>query len=405
MGLVGRLEDLALPDIFQILSLSKKTGKLTLTRREGNGIILFKNGEVIYAASDSVRDTLGNILVCQKLITESLLMSALEIQHKSAEGKKLGTILVEKGYITRETLEKTIRGQIEKVIHEFLTWKSGFFKFELMEVVNEDEIAVDTQDFLLKAGINPEYLILEGVRRLDEQKKGKPTAPPLAPAAEARARGVRPETPPAPAPIRTDPTPAERMATALITPAETSSPPRPLTSLKSILTEIRSPSFTGEITLLIMRYASTIVNRGVLFVLKKDGITGMGQFGLDPQNGSADERVRGVKIPTDQPSVFYEVIEKKQTYIGPLEETPWNASIIKELDGITPAEVVAIPMIVSGTVVVIFYGDNVPLNQPIGDVEGLELLMNQAGLAMEKSLLEMKIKSFERQFGRRPLPR
>ena len=96
MGLVGRLEDLALPDIFQILSLSKKTGKLTLTRREGTGIILFKSGEVIYAASDSVRDTLGNILVCQRLITEGLLMSALEIQHKSPEGKRLGTILVDR---------------------------------------------------------------------------------------------------------------------------------------------------------------------------------------------------------------------------------------------------------------------------------------------------------------------
>ena len=131
MGLVGRLEDLALPDIFHIISLTRKTGKLTLTRREGTGVVIFKNGEVIYAASDSVRDTLGNILVCQKLITESILTAALEAQHRSPTGKRLGTLLVEKGYLTKETLEKVVRQQIEKVIYEFLSWKNGFFKFDV----------------------------------------------------------------------------------------------------------------------------------------------------------------------------------------------------------------------------------------------------------------------------------
>ena len=46
MGLVGRLEDLALPDIFQVISLTKKTGKLTLTRREGTGVVVFKDGQI-----------------------------------------------------------------------------------------------------------------------------------------------------------------------------------------------------------------------------------------------------------------------------------------------------------------------------------------------------------------------
>ncbi len=109
MGLVGRLEDLGLPDIFQIISLTKKTGKLTLTRREGTGVIIFRDGQIIYASSDSTRETLGNILVSQKLITESTLIAAMEVQHRSPTGKRLGTLLVDKGYLTEETLEKVIR--------------------------------------------------------------------------------------------------------------------------------------------------------------------------------------------------------------------------------------------------------------------------------------------------------
>jgi hypothetical protein len=56
MSLVGRLEDLALPDIFQIISLSKKTGTLIVRSRKGTGMVVFLNGQVIQAASDSIRD-------------------------------------------------------------------------------------------------------------------------------------------------------------------------------------------------------------------------------------------------------------------------------------------------------------------------------------------------------------
>ena len=177
MGLVGQLEDLALPDIFQILSLSRKTGRLTLTRREGSGMIIFKEGLVIYAASDSVRDTLGNILVCQRHLTENALMAALEIQHSSPNGKRLGIILVEKGFVTPEVLEHAVRHQIERVIFDFLTWEAGFFKFDILDIKNEEDFQVDTKDFLFKAGINPQYLVLEGMRRLDEMRIAVATQP------------------------------------------------------------------------------------------------------------------------------------------------------------------------------------------------------------------------------------
>ena len=51
MAFIGRL-DLTVPDILQILSLSKKTGKLRLSRLGNMGEIVFKNGKVVYAVSD-----------------------------------------------------------------------------------------------------------------------------------------------------------------------------------------------------------------------------------------------------------------------------------------------------------------------------------------------------------------
>ena len=78
MSLVGRLEDLALPDIFQIISLSKKTGTLIVRSRKGTGMVVFKNGQVIQAGSDNIRDSLGNMLVSQGMLTEAVLSKALE---------------------------------------------------------------------------------------------------------------------------------------------------------------------------------------------------------------------------------------------------------------------------------------------------------------------------------------
>jgi hypothetical protein len=370
MGLVGRLEDLGLPDIFQIISLTKKTGKLTLTRREGTGVIIFKAGQIIYASSDSIRETLGNILVCQKLITEATLIAALEVQHRSPTGKRLGAILVEKGYLTKETLEKVIKQQIEKVVCEFITWKSGFFKFDVLSLRNGDEVEVDAQDFLIHTGLNPEYLVLEGIRKMDEQQERE----------REQKKNAQSQRLAAPSAAVSDETVQRR---------------RTLSTLKAVLSGLRSPSFTAEITLTLMRYAAEIVSRGILFALTRDGIIGMGQFGIELNGGSADDQVRKIKIPHDQASLLTQVSETKQTYRGKLQKTFWNDYLVTQLGGSMPQEVLAVPMIVNGAVVVIFYGDNVPSNRPIGEVDGLELFMIQAGLAMEKSLLERKIEAFE----------
>ncbi|MFQ5839747.1 MAG: DUF4388 domain-containing protein [Candidatus Methylomirabilales bacterium] len=383
MGLVGRLEDLALPDIFQILNLSKKTGKLTLTRREGSGMIIFKEGRIIYAASDSVRDTLGNILICQKHLTENSLMAALELQHRSPEGKRLGTILVEKGFITPELLEQAIRQQIEQVIFEFLTWKTGFFKFDIMDIATEDAIEVDAKDFLLDGGMDPEHLLLEGVRRLDEQeeaaKKGRPAAE-VSP----------PPTPKPPAPEPAKPAPPPRPEQPIPT-----GPRRAHANLKALLKEVQSPSFTGEITLSIMRYAADVVTRGVLLVLRKDGISGLGQFGVELASGSPDQVVRSIKIPLNEDSLLKTVIDTKNAFQGEVPAGKWNRHLLDLLGGSTPKEAILIPMIVAGKVVVIFYGDDAGTGRPVGDVEGLEFLMAQASLAMEKSVLEKRLQSLE----------
>src|SRR5512147_1741355 len=122
MSLVGRLEDLALPDIFQIISLSKKTGTLVVRSRKGTGMVVFKDGQVIQAASDSIRDSIGNILVSQGMLTEASLSRALSLQKRDPD-TQLGQILVEMGAVSTQTLEGVVRKQIEEIIYDLLAWE------------------------------------------------------------------------------------------------------------------------------------------------------------------------------------------------------------------------------------------------------------------------------------------
>jgi hypothetical protein len=83
--------------------------------------------------------------------------------------------------------------------------------------------------------------------------------------------------------------------------------------------ELRFPTATAEVTLLILRYASEVVNRAVLFMVKKDEVRGLGQFGIELKGKSPDQVVRNIKLPLNQPSVFLSVIESRRSYLGALE--------------------------------------------------------------------------------------
>ncbi|HET6364368.1 MAG: DUF4388 domain-containing protein [Nitrospirota bacterium] len=379
MSLVGRLEDLALPDIFQIISLSKKTGTLIVRSRRGTGMVVFKGGQVIQAASDSIRDSLGNILVSQGMVTETSLSRALALQKGESE-KPLGMILVEMGAVLAQTLETVVRKQIEEIIYDLLAWEEGFFNFELGEIAPKDKIEIDTQEFLLKSGISAEYLLMEGTRILDEKRKGMRKA-----AAPAPKNPVSHHVSYEPA--------KEEFRTRI----ETEIPRREIIALKSMFDELRFPTATSEVTLLILRYASEVVNRAILFMVKKDEVRGLGQFGIELKNISADRVVRNIKITLKQPSLFLTVIENRRSYLGPLESNENNNYLINALGGVMPDMALAIPLVVDGKVALIVYGDNLPDQKTIKSIDALEIFMNQAGMALEKALLEKKLAELQKE--------
>ena len=171
MSLVGNLADLGLGEILQIVSLSRKSGVLTLQSKGRQGVVVFRFGQVIRANSSTIRYFLGEELLKRNLVEEELLNKALQVQQAGAYRERLGTILIKRFNIEAEKIESVVREQIERVVYSFFSWDEGSFEFELQDDVETiDDSKIDPLQFMLEQGLNPQFLAMEGSRIIDEKR-------------------------------------------------------------------------------------------------------------------------------------------------------------------------------------------------------------------------------------------
>ena len=158
MAIKGSLKEASLPDVLQLLALGKRTGCMAVADRQNFGYIYFDQGRISYASIVNRRDRLGDLLVKNGRLTPVQLEEAIRLQGERRD-KKLGEILLGMGIIARDELEEYMQLQIEEAVYYLFTWTSGTFNFEA-------GVRPEQQDFLV--AINPESLLLEGARRVDE---------------------------------------------------------------------------------------------------------------------------------------------------------------------------------------------------------------------------------------------
>jgi len=159
MAIEGKLEDVSLADICQLLAMGRKTGCLTVTDRSNFGYIYFEEGRVIYATVLNRPDRLGDLLVRNNAISRDDLNAAMAAQAEEPD-KRLGQLLVERGSLTQDQVHRFVTVQIEEAVYHLFGWTSGSFHFDPDQKPDEDSS--------LLVSMNAESLLLEGARRVDE---------------------------------------------------------------------------------------------------------------------------------------------------------------------------------------------------------------------------------------------
>ncbi len=383
MSLVGRLEDLALPDIFQILSLGRKSGCLLVEAAAGTAAVLFKNGTVVRCEADFLDTDVGDDLVAAGALDAETLE---DIRSSTGDGgaDSLGRELLARGVVDHELLQRVARHRVERIVYHLIRWEKGEFRFELEAESLPSAMDKRAGGIEIDRGMSPEFLLMEGARVYDEQRRQTQGEPP-GPSGEQR--------PPAGGTTEESSNDEDGVEDFWGDWSREEERKGDISSLRALSAELRFPSNTSEITLLILRFASDIFQRGVLFMVGRGEAVGLGQFGLNVED--ADVRVRSVRVSLRESDFFRARVEERIHYEGELPRDPATERMVAALGGEWPDFAHVFPIVAEGRVVVLLYCDNLPSGTPLGNWEGLEVFAHQAGLAIEKALLERRLRRIE----------
>jgi len=174
VSLLGRLEDLSLTDIVQIVYLSRRTGVLEIVDDRGRHTVLFRQGLVVNASSPEHPDLLS-YLVARGLIPEA---AAPGLRTMEENGIPYGTAAVEMNVIKASDLATAIHERIVGVVAPLLQSREGEFNFILSDQVGPLDVEYDADAIFKDGGFPPQKIVgaadgekLKPLRGLEESLK------------------------------------------------------------------------------------------------------------------------------------------------------------------------------------------------------------------------------------------
>jgi hypothetical protein len=113
-------------DLLVELQRGAVTGSLKLERAPLQKAVYFRDGQILFAASNDPKDQLASILVEEGKLGPDQMQVA---QARVSPGNPLAKVLTELGYISQRELADAARIKVEKILTDLYTWKEGTYQF------------------------------------------------------------------------------------------------------------------------------------------------------------------------------------------------------------------------------------------------------------------------------------
>ena len=155
--LEGELSRIQFPDVLNFVSMIRATGKLTVRHENLERTIIWKDGEIIFAQSNSPEHSLGQFLLRNGKITQEQYE---ESRQKITPTMRHGKVLVQMGAISPKDLWWGVKNQALEIIYTLFHWNEGRFAFY------DGGVEAASERIVLQ--LNASTVIMEGVRRIDE---------------------------------------------------------------------------------------------------------------------------------------------------------------------------------------------------------------------------------------------
>jgi hypothetical protein len=186
----------------------------------------------------------------------------------------------------------------------------------------------------------------------------------------------------------------ERGGSDLPSSAATSLSPDGLLRLKEVSARMRDPSSSGEVLTHVLHFAAEMFSRVAMFMIRDETARGIAQVGLPKAGGPDGRGLRGVILPHREPAWFRRALDSH----GPVCAAPsgdGDQRLAVLLGNAIPDEAYVAPIESGEQVVALLYADNLPGDEPIGDTSALEVVLHEAGLALDRAWLERALEEAE----------
>jgi len=150
----GSLVERDFPDLVHVLYERNFTGSLLLTRAGLGKSVTIEQGRLVFASSSDPDERLGELQLRRGRIS---LRDYVEAGKAVGPGRRLGTLLVERGVLGPKELVKAVVEHTQEIIYGAFLWTDGRYRLQ------EGQRSVEA----ITLNISTPDLIVEGIRRID----------------------------------------------------------------------------------------------------------------------------------------------------------------------------------------------------------------------------------------------
>lgn len=168
MANVGSLTRVALSEILKRIALNELSGSLEASSGKTVRTIYFDRGFVVFTASTSQQERLGQCLLDAGRITEHELELAARLM--STRGRRIGQAIVAAGLLTEDELGRELARQARRIATAIYALEKGMYRFEQQECPIPMELRLSLSMYRLQ---------LEGIREMKNGKLVVESLPPL----------------------------------------------------------------------------------------------------------------------------------------------------------------------------------------------------------------------------------
>jgi len=155
LSIQGTLAETTVPDLFRSIIRSSETAIVSLDAIGRNDTIYFNEGRIIYASSTDPDVGLAETLLRGG---ELNLQQYNTVMDRLVVSRRMGSLLVELGYLKPEELSRAIERQSSAIVVNAMRYRAGSYTIEFTS---------DFPDEMITLPLTTERLVLDGVRSIE----------------------------------------------------------------------------------------------------------------------------------------------------------------------------------------------------------------------------------------------